>query len=158
MSAKPEALRLADRLDLYAAGDDHQRDTEQASAELRRLHEENQRLKTVMIAAAEELAKHWEAHCDAEGYGPVNLLRRLEKGIAAEYGYTAGSFARLNEVNQELLEALKVAACEIADWGSYASEYFQNKHDLKGAISRANAAIAKATGERDENQEIKRHT
>lgn len=54
---------------------------------------------------------------------------------------------RLHDANQELLEALKVAACEIADWGSYASEYFQNKHDLQGAISRAEAAIAKATGE-----------
>ena len=34
----PEALRLADRLDLYATGDEHQRDTEEAAAELRRLH------------------------------------------------------------------------------------------------------------------------
>lgn len=143
MTKQPEALRLADAL--YS--NDPQGLLSQAAAELRRLHEENQRLKTVMIAAAEELAKHWEAHCDAEGYGPVNLMRRLEKGIASEYNYTAGSFARLNEVNQELLEALKVAACEIADWGSYASEYFQNKHDLQGAISRVEAVIAKATGE-----------
>ena len=34
----PEALRLADRLDLYATGDEHQRDTEAAAAERRRLH------------------------------------------------------------------------------------------------------------------------
>ena len=59
----------------------------------------------------------------------------------------AAELRRLHEVNQELLDALKVAACEIADWGSYASEYFQNKHDLQGAISRATAAINKATGE-----------
>ena len=52
-------------------------------------------LKTVMIAAAEEIAAHWEAHCDAEGYGPQNLLRRLEEGIPSEYGYTAGAFAAL---------------------------------------------------------------
>lgn len=52
-------------------------------------------LKTVMIAAAEEIAAHWEAHCDAEGYGPQNLLRRLEEGIPSEYGYTAGAFAEL---------------------------------------------------------------
>ena len=58
--------------------------------------------------------------------------------------------ARLIAAAPELLEALKVAACEIADWGSYASEYFQNKHDLQGAISRAKAAIAKATGETNE--------
>jgi len=52
-------------------------------------------LKTVMIAAAEEIAAHWDAHCDAEGYGPQNLMRRLEEGIPSEYGYTAGAFAEL---------------------------------------------------------------
>jgi hypothetical protein len=52
-------------------------------------------LKTVMVAAAEEIAAHWNAHCDAEGYGPQNLLRRLEEGIPSEYGYTAGAFAAL---------------------------------------------------------------
>ena len=52
-------------------------------------------LKTVMIAAAEEIASQWQAHCDAEGYGPQNLLRRLEEGIPSEYGYTAGAFAAL---------------------------------------------------------------
>lgn len=51
--------------------------------------------KTVMVAAAEEIAAHWNAHCDAEGYGPQNLLRRLEEGIPSEYGYTAGAFAAL---------------------------------------------------------------
>ena len=29
------------------------------------------------------------------GYGPVNLLRRLEAGIPADYGYKAGDFYRL---------------------------------------------------------------
>lgn len=51
--------------------------------------------KTVMVAAAEEIHAHWDAHCDAEGYGPANLMRRLEEGIAAEYGYTTGNWARL---------------------------------------------------------------
>ena len=38
MKTPPEALRLADALDLYATGDAHQRDIEQAADELRRLH------------------------------------------------------------------------------------------------------------------------
>lgn len=54
-------------------------------------------LKTVMIAAAEEIAAHWDAHCDAEGYGPQNLMRRLEEGIPSEYGYTAGRFAEMQD-------------------------------------------------------------
>ena len=56
---------------------------------------EIENLKSVMIAAAEEISKHWDAHCDEEGYGPVNLLRRLEAGIPADYGYKAGDFQRL---------------------------------------------------------------
>jgi hypothetical protein len=56
---------------------------------------EVERYKSTMIAAAEEIHAHWDAHCDAEGYGPQNLQRRLEEGIPAGYGYTAGAFAAL---------------------------------------------------------------
>jgi hypothetical protein len=53
-------------------------------------------LKSVMIAAAEEISAHWDAYCDAEGYGgPSNLMHRLEQGIPSQYGYTAGRFAEL---------------------------------------------------------------
>jgi hypothetical protein len=41
---QPEALRLAKSLDFYSTGDKHQRDVEQAAAELRRLHEVNAEL------------------------------------------------------------------------------------------------------------------
>ena len=60
------------------------------------IQREIENLKSVMVAAAEEISKHWDAHCDEEGYGPVNLLRRLEAGIPAEYGYKAGDFHRLS--------------------------------------------------------------
>ena len=100
---QPEALRLADLLDMSR----HRLYRREAAAELRRLHAENDRLRTVMVAAAEEIDSHWEAHCDSEGYGPVNLMRRLEQGIAAEYGYTAGEFKRLRAQRDALLEALK---------------------------------------------------
>lgn len=67
------------------------------------------RLKTVMIAAAEEIHAHWDAHCDAEGYGPANLMRRLEEGIPAEYGYTAGAFAELKAEVERLRAAADAA-------------------------------------------------
>lgn len=66
-----------------------------AERELSRLTAENENLQSVMIAAAEEIHEHWGAHCDSEGYGPANLMHRLEKGIPAEYAYKAGDFARL---------------------------------------------------------------
>jgi|GEM_PF-4038654 len=43
--AQPEALRLAERLDLYATGDEHQRDVEDSADELRRQHAEIQQLR-----------------------------------------------------------------------------------------------------------------
>jgi hypothetical protein len=68
---------------------------------IERLTRENAALKTVMVAAAEEIHAHWQAHCDAEGYGPQNLMRRLEEGIPSEYGYTAGAFAELTRERDE---------------------------------------------------------
>ena len=38
------------------------------------------RLRSIMAAAADEIEEHWEAHCDADGFGPVNLVRRLRTG------------------------------------------------------------------------------
>lgn len=52
---QPEALRLADRLDLYATGDEHQRDTEEAAAELRRQHAELETLRMGYAAARLEI-------------------------------------------------------------------------------------------------------
>lgn len=133
MTEQAEALRLADVLeDIFIPVIV---DRQQAAAELRRLHEENARLKTVMVAAAEEIAAHWDAHCDEEGYGPANLMHRLEKGIASEYAYKAGDFARLQEANKELLEALR----EELEVGFNVAETPTRK--------RARAAIAKHGGQ-----------
>jgi hypothetical protein len=78
-----------------------------AAAEREKAEAEIINLKTVMIAAAEEIAAHWKAHCDAEGYGPTNLMHRLEKGIPAQYGYTAGAFERLRAENESLRAAIR---------------------------------------------------
>lgn len=75
-----------------------------ANDRVRALEAENAALKTVMIAAAEEIQRHWDAHCDSDGYGPANLMRRLEEGIASEYGYTAGAFTKLDAENKRLRE------------------------------------------------------
>jgi hypothetical protein len=56
-------------------------------AEITRLAQENLRLRTVMMAAAEEIGDHWEAHCDEEGYGPQSLQRHLREGTGFYPGY-----------------------------------------------------------------------
>lgn len=70
---------------------------------------DNANLRTVMVAAAEEIHAHWQAHCDSKGYGPANLQRRLEEGIPSEYGYTAGAFVELKAA----LEAAQAALREL---------------------------------------------
>lgn len=81
-------------------------DAEDAIAEITRLRAEAAELRSVMIAAAEEIQAHWPAHCDAEGYGPANLMRRLEDGIPSQYAYTAGDFERLRAEAEALRKAL----------------------------------------------------
>lgn len=116
MSTKPEALSLCDTWTINYGLDRSPHDLHElwrngappgcalalkaAVAEIRRIHTENAKLKTVMIAAAEEIGAHWDAHCDADGYGPVNLMRRLEEGIPSEYCYTAGAWAKLLDQRQ----------------------------------------------------------
>ena len=43
----------------------------------------------------------------------------------------------------ELLAALKYARELVDDWGAYASNYMQEKHDLAGDLDRLDAAISK---------------
>lgn len=64
-------------------------DYDTLAAECERLRGEVSDLHTTMMAAAVEIQEHWDAHCDAEGYGPANLMHRLERGIASQYGYNA---------------------------------------------------------------------
>jgi hypothetical protein len=65
-------------------------------------------LKSVMVAAAEEIMLHWQAHCDEDGYGPSSLLNRLEKGLASNYsGYKAGNIEKMNKEIEALKQALK---------------------------------------------------
>ena len=85
--------------------------TDSLRAEVERLKRENANLRSVMIAAAEEIHEHWDAHCDSDGYGPANLMRRLEAGIPSEYAYKAGDFARMRAEVERLL-----ADAERLDW------------------------------------------
>ena len=51
-----------------------------------------------------------------------------------------------NGVLAELLQALKEATDAIELWGTYASDYFQQKWDLQSDVNAARATIARAEG------------
>lgn len=114
-------------------------------SELDALRADNANLRTVMIASAEEIAAHWDAHCDAEGYGPQNLQRRLEEGIPSKYGYTAGAFAALRARCEEgdalLQEARTGLAGGLWDYGPG-----QDEHDACEALIERIDARLKGAG------------
>jgi Mg-chelatase subunit ChlI len=63
----------------------------------------------------------------------------------AAYIAAANPAAVLELIRQrdELMEALKDAREMVDDWGSYASAYLQEKHDIEGDLSRLDAVISK---------------
>lgn len=100
-----EAMRLAD----YARGDEYQRAADDAVDLIRQqaeriaeLEAERDNLHTTMFAAAVEIHEHWDAHRDAEGYGPANLMHRLERGIASRYSYDAKTLQRVETERDQL--------------------------------------------------------
>ena len=100
-----EVMRLAD----YARGDEYQRAADDAvdlirqqSERIAELEAERDNLHTTMLAAAVEIQAHWDAHCDAEGYGPANLMHRLERGIASRYSYDAKTLQRVETERDQL--------------------------------------------------------
>jgi hypothetical protein len=80
----------------------------------------------------------------------MRLLSVEQLRFVSDTAYGAGVRAsqdelrRLQSVNAQLLEALEEAADDIESWGAYATEYFQKRHNLQGAVNKARAAIAAA--------------
>ena len=79
MNAHPEALRLADRLDLW--GD--QGDLLEAAAELRRLHAQSDALRQIVDEQAEDEGLWFVAQTAPEAY-LQQALRRLHAAVEGE--------------------------------------------------------------------------
>ena len=103
-------------------------------------------LYTTMMAAAVEIQEHWAAHCDEEGYGPANLMHRLERGIASQYGYSAETLVRLESQRDQqaqrigelegLLDRVKVSlSLDDTEWGYSAPEKYKLLADIRAALS-----------------------
>lgn len=109
-------------------------------AKLQEQEAEIKNLHTVMMAAAVEITEHWDAHCDKEGYGPVNLLRRLEKGFPEQYGYDAQTLVHLEqraEQSEQRVKELEVLLFEVTG-------YFTRNDDLpNNLLPRIDAALTK---------------
>jgi hypothetical protein len=98
------------------------------AARIAELEAEIADLHTTMMAAAVEIHEHWDAHCDAEGYGPANLMHRLERGIASQYGYDAKTLQRVEAERDQLrveLERLRKPLSPERVWQLWAQARIQ---------------------------------
>lgn len=92
----------AERERLERENADLRKQLAERSGQCEHVERENEMLREVLVAGAEELAEHWDAHCDAEGYGPTNLERRMLECLAVSYpGYSVGAFADLSAKLEE---------------------------------------------------------
>lgn len=119
MTQQPEALRIADRLDLYTTGDKHQRDAEDAAAELRRLHMHE-------VALAEWLEKtRWVQDTAQPGELGVHRADVLRQRID-----------RLATINAQLLKVLEEitdVASRVDSWESFPIEPIDNAYTVIAA-------------------------
>lgn len=74
------------------------------------------------------------------------LLAEIERHEAWRTAFLAERDAQMRQrdqlraENDGLRKALLEASEEVATWGAYASEYFQEKHDLAGCVAKIHAA------------------
>lgn len=78
---------------------------------------------------------------------------RVADGASVMYraGQIRALFVALAAKNAEierLRGALKGARDDMAAWGAYATEYFQEKHDLPGDLAKIDAALQPQEGEK----------
>lgn len=124
---QPEALRLADLLE---SDDGHTVwQSEQAAAELRRLHEENSKLRREVAAIS------------ANAVDDGRAMSKLE----AQLGEAVWNYGEVKRVNAQLLEALELA---LRSHGvTLLSDPPQDAWKTYGVEAKARAAIAAAKGE-----------
>ena len=75
--------------------------------------------------------------CERENVEPELTPAELRCGIALQLR----EIERLRERVTVLEDALREAADDIEEWGSYASDYFIKKWDLAGDVAKARAAL-----------------
>ena len=93
-----------------------------------------------------DIVGEWRGKCDCFAAQLIDATQERDQLRAEIAGLKTGyeAYERVNaelkaEV-EELRKSLLDAAEEIDAWGSYASDYFQEKHDLAGCVAKFHAA------------------
>lgn len=83
-------------------------------------------------------------------YEPINvrgeaIMSRSVHGDFVEHEDHLSAIAAKDAEINRLRLALEEARGMVAHWGAYASEYFQDKHDLPGDLGELDAVLAEAS-------------
>ena len=113
-------------------------------AERDQLKAENERLRADYAGLA-RFNPEWDRVAAAqdsvrEHMAMVVQLKAENAGLKTGYEAYERVNAELKAEVEELRKSLLDAAEEIDAWGSYASDYFQEKHDLAGCVAKFHAA------------------
>lgn len=81
-----------------------------------------------------------ECVIDAEQAGRKKAEAEIEALRAENKGHGI-AIQQLSDRAERLAEALREARDMVEDWAGYASEYFQDKHDLQGDLAKLDAAL-----------------
>jgi len=84
------------------------------------------------------------ANCTASGVvgGSKAQMMYFVEDAKKDIATLSSALAAKDAENERLRLALKEAREMVAHWGAYASEYFQDKHDLPGDLGELDAALA----------------
>ena len=108
------------------------------TSELLQMKAEIERLQSKLTGAEVAIRELKKANEKAEA------LRQKVAELEKCAGFNADGMAREMSLQSKVagLESLlREAVQDISDWGSYASEYFQDKHDLAGTIKKYESAL-----------------
>ena len=94
-------------------------------------------MQTYARAVAEHNVKALQAELD----------NRWARGVHTCHDNCQRTACVLRRDNDRLAEALREARAMVEDWAGYASEYFQDKHDLQGDLAKLDAALAAQQGD-----------
>ncbi len=119
---------------------------------------ENERLKTSRSVTERDLAQElevWRNGPSCWSCGDTGDVHDLTGEWRGECDCLAAQLIDANRENAKLKaecegqrESLTHAADEVESWGAYASDYFQQKHDLAGTVLKVRqAAVSKESGQ-----------
>jgi hypothetical protein len=93
-----------------------------------------------------DIVGEWRGKCDCNAAKLIDVAYERDQLRAEVSGLKTGyqAYERVNAELKAEVEGLRKflldASEEIADWGAYASAYFQEKHDLAGCVAKFHAA------------------